>query len=294
MVEIKNFPNNRDEFRGAYDVMRWLHGRTSGVFGAAGNAAVSALPDAAMAVLVSDGDGWLADVKKNGCVWWIDTEETTGSMLQLEIAQADGVLDRIDRIIVEWETTSFATHPLVKVLQGVASSAAVAPALANDATVRQISLARISVRAGTTAITPSMITDERLDRSVCGIVSDCCEMDTSVMQAQFNALLKSIQQELADLEAGTAVELKKLLFENTNVPTSAFTETNTYEDYPYSAAIALSGVTAGMIPEVIFFPSETEMFAPVAACYNGGVSIYAADIPEATITIPTIVCWRGA
>lgn len=294
MVEIKNFPNNRDEFSGAYDVMRWLHGRTSGVFGAAENAAVTALAEATMAVHVSDGIGWLADTKKNGCVWWNDVEETTGTKLQLEIGRADGMLDRIDRVVVEWETTSFATLPVVKVLQGLPASTASAPALENDATVRQISLAKISVKAGTTAITPSMITDERMDKSVCGIVTDHCEIDTTVLQAQFEALLAAIQKELSDLEAGTAVELKKLLFTDVEVTPAGFMENEIYEAYPYRAEIALEGVTSGMIPEVVFYPGDVGVFAPVAESYNGGVYIYASDIPEESITIPTIVCWRGA
>lgn len=294
MVEINNFPNNRDEFRGAYDVMRWLHGRTSGVFGASNNAAVSALPVATMAVVVSDGVGWLADAKENGCVWWIDTEETAGTKLQLEVEQADGVLDRIDRVVVEWETTSFATLPVVKVLQGVPASIAAAPVLTNDAAVRQISLAKISVKAGTTAITPSMITDERLDASVCGIVTDFCEIDTAVLQAQFEAFLTSIQQELAKLEAGSGVEMAKLKFEDTIALASSFVSDSTYTDYPYRAAIDLSGVTASMTPEVVFsVESQTDNdFASVAESYNGGIYIYAADKPVANIAIPTIICWR--
>lgn len=294
MVEINNFPNNCDEFRGAYDVMRWLHGRTKGVFGASENAGVYALPVAAMAVQVSDGTGWLADAKKNGCVWWIETEETTGAKLQLEIEQADGVLNRIDRVVIEWETTSFVTRPVVKILKGTPASTAAAPALTNDDTVRQISLAQISVKAGSTAITPSMITDERLNKAVCGIVTDHGEIDTSMAFAQFEAMLKSVQQELAKLEAGTAVELKKLVFENTVVQPAAFSETNSYEDYSYRAAVPLSGVNSGMIPDVIFLPGDTGMFAPIAASYNGGIYIFASEIPETDVTIPTIICWRGA
>ena len=294
MVEIYNFPNNCDEFRGAYDVMRWLHGRTKGVFGASGNAGVYALPVAAMAVLVSDGTGWLADAKGNGCVWWIETEETTGAKLQLEIEQADGVLNRIDRVVIEWETTNFATRPVVKILKGTPASTAAAPVLTNDDTTRQISLARIAVKAGTTAITPSMITDERLNKAVCGIVTDHGEIDASVAYAQFEALLKSIQQELAELEADTAVELKKLVFESTEVQIAAFAETNSYADFPYRATVPLSGVTSGMIPEVIFLPEDVGLFAPIAVSYNGGIYVFASEIPEAAVTVPTIICWRGA
>jgi hypothetical protein len=74
--------------------------------------------------------------------------------------------------------------------------------------MRQISLARISVPAGATAITASMITDERMDKSVCGIVTETVQVDTSTMQSQFEALLTAIQEELQNLNAGTAALLK--------------------------------------------------------------------------------------
>lgn len=293
---IKSFPNNRDEYIGAEEVMRWLHGRTSGVFAAAQNAAVAAMDTPGMGITVSDGTGWMTDAGGNGVVWWNDTEKTSGQKLQLEIDMADGVLNRIDRIIVEWKTINYADLPEIKVLKGTASSTAEAPALTNNRTVRQISLARVSVAAGITAITASMITDERLDPSVCGLVTDGLSIDTTTINAQYTALLDSLAQELANLEAGTAVELKKLAFANTAVPVSAWAENSTYEDYPYRAAVALSGVTAAMIPEVVFglAAMNENSFAPVAECYNGGVYIYAADVPESTITIPTIICWRGA
>jgi hypothetical protein len=169
MANIKSFPNNQDVYIGAEDVMKWLHGRTSGVFAAEGNAAVSALMNSTMAVTVSDGLGWMANAGKDGVVWWIDSEATSGAKLQFSIDPADGVLNRIDRIIVEWKTTNYVDYPEVKVLKGTVSSKAVAPALTNNSTVRQISLAKINVAAGTTAITANMVTDERLDPSVCGL-----------------------------------------------------------------------------------------------------------------------------
>lgn len=296
MAEIRSFPNNQDTYIGAEEVMRWLHGRTSGVFAAAGNAAVAALETPGMAVTVTDGTGWLTDAGGNGVVWWNDTEKTTGAKLILNVEMADAVLDRIDRVIVEWETTNYVDLPEIKVLKGTASSTAEAPALTNNSTVRQISLARVAVGAGITAVTASMITDERLDPSVCGLVTDGLSIDTTTINAQYTALLDSLAQELANLEAGTAVELKKLAFANTAVAVSTWAEDSTYEDYPYRAAVALSGVTAAMIPEVVFglAAMSENSFAPVAECYNGGVYIYAADVPESTITIPTIICWRGA
>lgn len=306
MANIKSFPNNQDEAQGAEDVMRWHHGRTSGVFGAGNNASVQALSTPGMAVEVSDGTGWMANSGSNGVVWWIDNESVDGTKLQLAVDAADGVLNRIDRVIVEWKTTNYVDYPEVKILKGAKSGKAVAPALTNNSTIRQISLARISVAAGTTAITASMITDERLDASVCGLVTEKVGIDTSTMQSQFSTLLQetqaqaasvldSINRELADLEAGTAVELKKLLFTNISVPVSAFVADSTYQDYPFRAAIALAGVLDTMIPEVVLGVADAidGNFAPVAATYNGGVYLYAASAPESAITIPTIICWKG-
>ena len=294
MANIKSFPNNQDEYKGAEYVMKWLHGRTSGVFAGDNNAAVTALSSPAMAVQVSDGTGWMANSGKDGVVWWVDNEEKNGSKLQLTVATADGALNRIDRVIVEWKTTTYVDLPEVKVLTGTAASRPTAPALTNNSTVRQISLAQVYVAAGTTAITASMITDERLNSAVCGLVTDGISIDTSSMQSQFDAFLMAIQEELESLEAGTGLEMAKLKFLDTTVPASAFVADTTYTDYPFRAAVALSGVTSTMIPEVVFPVSalaETD-FAPVAECYNGGVYIYAADKPGAAITIPTIICWR--
>lgn len=295
MASIKSFPNNQNEYVGAEYVMKWLHGRTSGVFGANGNASVAALGSPGMAVTISDGVGWMSNGNGDGVVWWNEHESVNTSKLQLSIDAADGVLNRIDRIIVEWKTTNYVDLPEIKVLKGSVSSAAKAPPLTNNSTVRQISLARISVNAGVTAITASMITDERLDPEVCGIVTEAIKIDTTTMQSQFEALLRSIQNELQDLESGTGMELKKLQFNSVSVAVSKFVSNTTYEDYPFRASVALEGVQSTMIPEVIFSMADaiSGNFAPVAESYNGGVYLYAADKPEGNIVIPTIICWRG-
>lgn len=295
MASIKSFPNNQDEYVGAEYAMKWLHGRTSGVFGANRNAAVAALDTPGMAVTVSDGVGWMSNGNGDGVVWWNDSEAVNTSKLQLSIDAADGVLNRIDRIIVEWKTTNYVDLPEIKVLKGSVSSTAKAPDLTNNGTVRQISLARITVNAGVTAITASMITDERLDTGVCGLVTDWVSIDTSMMHSQFEALLAAIQKELADLEAGTAFELKKLQFSNVSVSAVDFVSDTTYQDFPYRAGVALSGVIESMIPEIVLSVEDATSgnFAPVAESYNGGVYLYATSAPESDITIPTIIAWRG-
>lgn len=293
MANIKSYPNNQSVYIGAEEVMKWHHGRSSGVFAAGTNAAVAAV-SGLMAVTVSDGLGWMSNASGDGIAWWNDTESTTGSKLQLSIDAADGVLDRIDRIIVEWKTTNYVDYPEIKVLKGTASSTAVAPSLTNSSTLRQISLAKIAVSAGTTAITSAMITDERLDGAVCGLVTEAVTADTSVINAQFQTFLAAIENEYKNLQEGTAVELKKLMFTNQTVVAGAFTADSTYADFPYRAAIPLTNVLSTMYPEVIFNVAEAMggTFAPVSQTYNGGVYIYASEVPSSSITIPTIIVWK--
>ena len=206
MAEIKNFPNNVDEYIGAENVMKWLHGRSSGVFGADSNLSVTANGD--MTVSVSDGVGWLANDKADGTVFWNDTKEQTGSELQLTIPLADPVLPRIDRIVVSWDTVDYASKPRIEVLKGTPNNAPTAPELTNNTLKRQISLARIGVAAAVSSISADNITDERLDPDVCGLVTDWVSVDTTTMQAQFSSLLEKVKTELAQLHGGTAMMTK--------------------------------------------------------------------------------------
>lgn len=305
MAEIKSFPNNQDVYVGAEWVMKWLHGRTSGVFGAEGNLAMTVVRDS-MSIQISDGVGWLSNENGDGIVFWNDSEQTNGSKLTLTHDVADGVLDRIDRIVVTWETTNYVALPTISVLKGTASSTPVPPALTNNNIQRQISLAKVHIPAGTVSLLASMVTDERLDPSVCGIVTETVKIDTSTIYDRVNkalkdvdnqskAVLDAIQKELADLEAGTAVELKKLQFNNVSVSKGSFVSDTTFQDFPYRAGVALSGVIESMIPEVVLSVDDAGSgnFAPVAESYNGGVYLYAGSPPDAGITIPTIILWRG-
>ena len=89
-----------------------------------------------------------------------------------------------------------------------------------------------------------------------------------------------------------SADAKVLSFTNKTVATSAWVSDTTYMDFPYRAAVACGGVTAKHYAEVTFAPADamSGSFAPVAASYAGGVYIYASEIPEAALTIPTIVC----
>lgn len=108
------------------------------------------------------------------------------------------------------------------------------------------------------------------------------------------ALSSNITLSASDVGAATEayVDSRILVFTNQTVATSAFTSDSTYEDYPYRASIVLSGVTTNHMPEVTFALAEATSgnYAPVSETYDGGVYIYAQEVPESSITLPSIQC----
>lgn len=298
MAEIKSFPNNKDEFQGAEDVMRWLHGRTSGVFAAQNNLAVTALSTPGMAVAVSDGTGWMSNNNKDGVVFWNDNTAVNGSPLQLSIDAADGVLNRIDRIIVEWQTTNYVELPQIKVLKGTLSSTASAPALTNNSTKRQISLARVNVAAGTTSITATMITDERLDPTVCGLVTEAISADTSVINQQYNDALAQLRLAIEEAWSGEISPGAVSTLYTATIPSTDWTTSGDFK----TRTITVSGLKSSDHP-IIDYNSDGQTLAQQtagleawsviisASAGNGTLTVNASDVPSAAIPIK-LLCVR--
>lgn len=105
------------------------------------------------------------------------------------------------------------------------------------------------------------------------------------------------KNKVANLPSNTNTELNKkgnaaLITEtNTAVPVSAWTSDTTYTDFPFRAGIPITGCTASHKPDVTFKLADAMSgnYAPVCESYAGGVYIYAATKPTATLTIPTIL-----
>lgn len=251
-----------------------------------------------MSVTVASGMSWL-----DGYFYYNDSE------LPLPIDNADGSLNRIDTIVCRWSAVDRSIRTVVK--KGVAAVSPQAPTPQWNSDVRELQLASIRVNAGIVAISQDLITDTRPNTTVCGWVTGLIDqVDTSTLFKQWDAayekalnetkaeadvMLASIEKLLTDLEAGTAVELKKLQFTDTVVTVSDFVSDATYPDFPYRAAVQLENVSTSMIPEVVLNVTDaiSGNFCPLAACYNGGVYLYAASPPDGDMTIPTILCWRG-
>jgi hypothetical protein len=117
----------------------------------------------------------------------------------LTIADADPSLDRIDRIVVRLDFNTRTISAEVK--QGTPAPIPVPPALTRTSTVHEISLAQVKVIAGKSFIEQSQITDERLDQSVCGLVSSLITIPTDDMWDDWLNAKSGIQEEWDAIKA---------------------------------------------------------------------------------------------
>lgn len=84
-------------------------------------------------------------------------------------------------------------------------------------------------------------------------------------------------------EAMRKEDYAPLRFTNTVVNTSSWNADATYADFPRRKSVALTGVTAAMVPDVVLAPADATggNIAPVAVAYNGGIYLYAKETPTA-------------
>jgi hypothetical protein len=99
-------------------------------------------------------------VKVNSGSAWIKGHYYESDDIEImAIGAADSVNSRIDRVILRLDWTANTME--LAVLQGVAAVSPVAPALTQNSSRWEISLAQVRVNAGATTITAGSVTDER-------------------------------------------------------------------------------------------------------------------------------------
>lgn len=112
--------------------------------------------------------------------------------LTLAIDPAGGVLNRIDSIMVRWDLEKRSIY--AQVAKGTPASEPTAPEVMRSPDFSDLCVAHIRVDAGTTKIMQSMITDTRMNSSLCGIVTGVVQsIDTTTLFEQYQAALKEFQ-----------------------------------------------------------------------------------------------------
>lgn len=150
-----------------------------------------------MTVRVKAGLGWI-----NGYFY-----ENTDDLV-LSVDNADGVLNRIDRVVLRLDFFNREIRLYIK--KGTFATNPIPSVITRDADVYELAIADIRVNAGVISITQSNITDLRLNTELCGIVKGTIEeIDTSEIYSQIQTHMQE-----TGLEMNAWVEEAKDFFTN--------------------------------------------------------------------------------
>jgi hypothetical protein len=136
-----------------------------------------------MTVTLKPGNAYI-----NGYRYKNDSDKT------LTLETADGVLKRIDRIVIRSTTLDREIKAYIK--KGTFASTPVAPELQRDADMWELGVADIYVANGAVSISQANITDLRLNDTYCGIVSGVVDqVDTTTLFSQYQAWLANTTEQ---------------------------------------------------------------------------------------------------
>ena len=174
----------------AEDVATYLCTRTSGVYAKNSNFAASIT--GTRQVTIAPGLAWMNYDDFKG-VSVCSRENTV-----LTVPDADNTLNRVDRVVLQFDTASNLTA--IRLKTGTPAVAAQPPDILQNHNQYELGLCTISVPAGSAAISAADVTDTRADEDVCGVMRDGV---TGIPTAQLIAQWRAAQA--AQVAAGQAL-----------------------------------------------------------------------------------------
>lgn len=286
-MSVITYPLNETTY-GAEDAAMYNFAISSGV--ATGDDFSCSVTGGDNIVTVSPGIGYINPNRFSGLVVGCrDAQE-------IDLGLPDAVYQRIDVVALQFDVYKNATNIVVK--KGTPAVSPAIPARTTTETVYELYLCSVLRRPAALSVSASDVTDLRMNPEYCGLMANSVtSVDTAAISRQVVALIDDLRKEIAEIEAGSGVELKKLTFHDVVAKASEFISNSVYADsgYNFRIALALDGVSGSMTPEVVFGVKDATSgnFAPVAETYGGGVYIYSATRPTEDIVVPTIICWRA-
>ena len=196
----------------AEDVATYLCTRTSGVYSKDSNFAASIT--GARQVTIAPGLAWMNYDDFKG-VSVCSRENTV-----LTVPDADNTLNRVDRVVLQFDTASNLTA--IRLKTGTPAVAAQPPDILQNRNQYELGLCTISVPAGSAAISAADLTDTRADEDVCGVMRDgVTGIPTAQLIAQWRAaqaeqvaagqaLLDQLREEIKDGSAYSKTEADTL------------------------------------------------------------------------------------
>lgn len=197
-MALTTYPLNNIEYS-AEDAELFHVTRTSGIY--ANNSFEYDITGADNNIVIGTGIGWIKNSEFSGKV--IAQKEA----ISLDMGLPDPVYPRIDAVVIQFDSNRNETNIVVK--KGTAASNPVAPSVVQNESVYELHLYHVRREAGSLYITPSNITDLRLNSSYCGLMADSVtHIDTTAIERQVADLIKSLQNEISNVKDGSAYLLR--------------------------------------------------------------------------------------
>lgn len=202
---------------------------TNGVFASVGDA-LKVTANNNMTVTVGIGGGHI-----EGALFY------NTAPITLKIDAASATLNRIDRVVAQFNTSVSVRAVSIAVRAGVAATNPVAPELRRESNFYEIALADISVKKGVTSISTSAITDQRLNNELCGevIAAIPTPVDTTDLwnqyEASLNEWLDTVAAALDETLAGNLQNQITALEEDINAVKQNSFELNPTQTIPSNA-----------------------------------------------------------
>ena len=123
----------------------------------------------------------------------------------LTVEAANASLNRIDRVVLQFNTSVSVRSVRALIRTGTAATNPVAPELRRESNLYEIALADIYVKKGATGISQSAITDQRLNSALCGFVAAAIpsSVDTTGLFDQYQIALNEWLDTVAAALDGT-------------------------------------------------------------------------------------------
>ena len=123
----------------------------------------------------------------------------------LTVEAANASLNRIDRVVLQFNTSVSVRSVRALIRTGTAATNPVAPELRQESNLFEIALADIYVKKGATGISQSAITDQRLNSALCGFVAAAIpsSVDTTGLFDQYQIALNEWLDTVAAALDGT-------------------------------------------------------------------------------------------
>lgn len=157
-------------------------------------------------LLVRPGGGMKIEVSPGGCHIEGAKAYSTESRY-ITLSNSDSQLNRIDRVLVRFDLAEAVRSIEIYVREGVPSTTPRPPEIHRENTYYELVLADVLVKSGTTSISSSQITDQRLNPDLCGMVVPLADQkDTSELWAQIRDSIELVNSALNDTTAGQLEE----------------------------------------------------------------------------------------